>query len=148
MPCGEQDPESLPLQVLRRVMVSLMMNTTIRTMPLAIRQREVLIDIPALRTQFTAGEELPNKYHVAIVPAPFVIARSKQHPPRCIQNTLRQLGFRKATSVQRFKTEREIIGDQRETLFVHEVRTFVSYILMDFRYFDRRKPGSQPRSRE
>jgi hypothetical protein len=43
--------------------------------------------------------------------------------PDSIQNTLRQLGFRKAASVQEFKTEREIIGDQREPELVHEVRS-------------------------
>ena len=108
-----------------------MVNTTIRTIPLAVREREVFVDVPALRTKLGAGEEPSDEYYVTVVPSPFVLTCSKEHSPCGIQNALSQLGFRKAPSVQGFKTEREKTAKQRETEFVREVRTFVGNVLLN-----------------
>lgn len=66
------------------------------------------------------------------MPPSFVLTGSKELPPCRIQNAFSQLGFRKAPSVQGFKTECEKVANQTETEFVYEIGPLVDDSLMGF----------------
>lgn len=135
MPCGDQDSKSFRLHVFRGILVSIMMPPTTLTIPSAIRQPEVFIDLPALRTPLGTWEELADKDYMAIVPPPLVLKLSEEHPPGRIQHTLGQLGSRKAAGVERLEAECKEISDQQKTKFVREIRSLMSDSIMNLSHF-------------
>src|SRR5580692_2210420 len=119
MPCREY-PMSFVPDVDGRVLVPIMHHTT-PTDPMAIRERERVVDRAAGVTPFRRRKEATDHDEVSAMPEAFVFQLPLELAETGIRETLGQLGSRKAGERQILGTHRVMAGDDLGTQFVLEV---------------------------